>query len=341
MISNKRMICLLSERLSKVEQAILVAVLNSTIVALWKNYYGRYTGTEGALGTDLLDVEMLHVPDPRNVPVATADRLLVAFKLMSKRDIGRLVEEDLMDCHSYDRARELSARPLALSRELQQADRRELDDAVFELLGVTSAVERKKLVDRLHAETAAHFRAIRVTEIQKMEDRAKGGKTAFAADEQAADAWDAADLDDLVPLADWTGQQTSGTAVAKLDLPEQRPVRRGDDMYDESTVYFGKRSAAHVICPGRGAAELVARMAELGVSGEVRVPKADAAAIKLMDRLNARHAKAVARLTELAASRSGDAQQQEQIVAVLTRWFVQGRPGATAGSTEGETPTAY
>ena len=209
------------------------------------------------------------------------------------------------------------------------------------MLGVTSVAERKKLVDHLHAETAAHFRAIRVTEIQKMEDRAKGGKTAFAAAEQAADAWDAADLDDLMPLADWTRQQAGGTSVADLDLPEQRPVRLGEEMFDKSIVYFGKRSAAHVDCPGRGAAELVARLAELGVAGPVRVPKSDDAALKLLDGLNARHAKAVARLTELAASRSGDVQQQEQIVAVLMRWFVQGRPGAAADRTHEDLPIAY
>jgi hypothetical protein len=65
---------------------------------------------------------------------------------------------------------------------LRQPDRRQLDDAVFELLGVKSATQRKVLIDRLYAETAAHFRAIRVTEIQKMEDRAKGGKSRFTSD---------------------------------------------------------------------------------------------------------------------------------------------------------------
>ena len=63
------------------------------------------------------------------------------------------------------RALNLATRPLAFSQELRQLDRRELDDAVFELLAVASATERRLSIDRLYTETATHFRAIRSTEI--------------------------------------------------------------------------------------------------------------------------------------------------------------------------------
>ncbi len=76
------------------------------------------------------------MPDPRGVPPELAKRLADALERMGKRDVGRLVEEQLMDCHSPERARRLAAGPLVLSHELRQPDRRELDDAVFELLGV-------------------------------------------------------------------------------------------------------------------------------------------------------------------------------------------------------------
>mgnify|MGYP001037343977 CR=1 FL=1 len=64
---------------------------------------------------------------------------------------------------------------MKLPEELKQPDRRILDDAVFELLGVTGAKERSDLVDRLYEETTRHFRDVRITEIQKMEDRRTGG----------------------------------------------------------------------------------------------------------------------------------------------------------------------
>jgi hypothetical protein len=37
---------------------------------------------------------------------------------MGKRDVGRLVEEQLMDCHTPDRARKLAAGLLVFSHEL-------------------------------------------------------------------------------------------------------------------------------------------------------------------------------------------------------------------------------
>ena len=45
----------------------LPAVLNSTLFALFKTYYGRYAGTEGNLKTEVVDVKLLEVPDVRGV----------------------------------------------------------------------------------------------------------------------------------------------------------------------------------------------------------------------------------------------------------------------------------
>src|SRR5262249_22901972 len=157
----------------------------------------------GSLDTEVIDVELIDLPDPRGVSPDIAPRVLGAFKSMWKREIGRLVEDSLIDCHTYERALELAKRPVTLPQELTQSDRRDLDDAVFELLGVADAKERSRLVDRLYLETALHFRDVRVTEIQKMEDRRSGGSTKFAVADHAADAWDALDLTDVSPLAEW------------------------------------------------------------------------------------------------------------------------------------------
>src|SRR4029077_4041715 len=118
------------------------------------------------------------------------------------RSVGRLVEEQLMECHSPDRARRIAQGPLVLSRELTQPDRRALDEATFEMLGVTDPSRRKKLVDQLYVETALHFRNIRVVEIQKMEQRHKSANRHFSTDELSADLWDAAEIEDLTPLRD-------------------------------------------------------------------------------------------------------------------------------------------
>ena len=183
-----------------------MAILNSTLVGLFKTFYGRFAGTEGNLKTEVVDVNLLEVPDPRGISPDMAKRLTDALERMSQREVGRLVEEQLMDCHTPDRARRIAAGPLVLSDELHQRDRQDLDDAVFELLGVTDPQERADLVGRLYEATARHFRDIRVVEIEKMQQRAKSNNQRFSVHDLAADIWDAAELEDATPLAEWVKQ---------------------------------------------------------------------------------------------------------------------------------------
>jgi type I restriction-modification system DNA methylase subunit len=337
LICNHNLFDLSSDQLTKKEQLVLVAVLNSTLIGLFKTFYGRFAGTEGNLKTEVLDVNLIDVPDPRGVGEDIAKHLIEALHSMQRRTVGRLVEESFMDCHSYRRALELAERPIGLSDELNQPDRRQLDDAVFELLGVGNASERRILVDRLYAESASHFRAIRVTEIQKMEDRSHGGGSRFTAAEQAADAWDAIDLIDLAPLADWVRNHATGPS-REIMIPDERPVDLAmNSMFDHETVYFGKKRQEHVVCPSRGTAELLARMADLGVSGLQVLPVEDGPAKDLLEQLNQRHEAASARLKELVESRTSDPETQDEVFTVLERWFVLGRSQRPTIEPAGET----
>ena len=329
-IANCNLYDLSSTALNKSEQQVLIAILNSTFIGLFKTFYGRFAGTEGNLKTEIVDVNLIDVPDPRGADKSVVQRLVNALQAMTKRDVGRMVTESLMDCHSYERALELASRPLTLSQELRQLDRRELDDAVFELLGVSSAAERKSLIDRLYTETAAHFRAIRVTEIQKMQDRAKGEKQRFTAAEQAADTWDALDLTDLMPLQDWVRNHVTGT-TQEIPIPDERPVHLGTgSMFDQETVYFGKKRQQHIVCSSQGTAELLTRIADLGLSGLLDLPTDHNKATNLLDQVNERHNKACARFQELVESRTSDLDMQDQIFKILQRWFVLGRSRTNA-----------
>ncbi len=321
-----------AKELNKLEQQILVAIANSTLIGLFKTFYGRYAGTEGNLKTEVIDVNLIDVPDPRNVPESIAKKLVAAFRTMCKRQVGGLVEQSLKECHTYERARELASRKVVLPLELIQEDRRELDDAVFELLGVNDPKERSRWVDRLYEDTARHFRDVRVTEIQKMEDRRTGGSARFAIADHAADAWDALELSDLIPLAEWVAAHATGDCEV-VNIPTERPVAHASDsLFDKETVYFGRARREYMECQSCGEAQLVARMATLGVSGEVSVPKTDRAAKKLLSTLNVRHEKVTTRLRELAASRSSDRDTQDQVFQLLERWYVLGKPDLTGRS---------
>lgn len=69
---------------------VLTAVANSNLVAIFKTFYGRYAGTEGNLKTEVVDVNLLEIPDPRNAPKAIAKKLRDAFSQLCKRDTGSL-----------------------------------------------------------------------------------------------------------------------------------------------------------------------------------------------------------------------------------------------------------
>ncbi len=114
LICNHNLFDVGTTKLSQSESESLVAILNSTLVGLFKNFYGRYTGTEGYLKTEVVDVKLVEVPDPRGVSADLAKRLTDALERMSQRDVGRLVEEQLMDCHTPERARKLAAGPAGL-----------------------------------------------------------------------------------------------------------------------------------------------------------------------------------------------------------------------------------
>ncbi|HEY1343177.1 MAG TPA: N-6 DNA methylase [Bryobacteraceae bacterium] len=327
LICNHRLFDVASNRLADMEQRTLVAILNSTLVGLFKTFYGRYTGTEGSLDTEVIDVRLVDVPDPRGVPVELAKRLTDALHRMSQREVGRLVEEQLMDCHTPERARKLAAGPLVHAHELRQADRRDLDDAVFELLGVSDPAERAELIRRPHDATAQHFRDIRVVEIDKMVQRAKSETKRFSVHDLAADIWDAAELADSAPLADWLGRRPDCDAI--VNVPEERPaVLLDNPLFGDDTVYFGKGRKVHLSCSSRGQAELVAVLATLGVTGEVKIPETPSACVELQRQVNDRMERAQSRFLELARSRTGDERIREQLMEVLERWFALGREGA-------------
>ena len=133
----------------------LAAILNSTVVALAKQFYGRVHGREASLQLDVYAAESLPVPDPRFISPEIANRLLEAFASMQGRQLR------------------------ALDEELEEPDRRALDDAVLLLLGFSDAAERETALSNLYREISALYRSMREVEREVQVDRrtnALGGR---------------------------------------------------------------------------------------------------------------------------------------------------------------------
>jgi len=130
------------------EQA-LCGALNSTLVAMMKHLYGRWAGAEGNLKTEVIDVNMMLVPDPRGISPDSLSRIRNALAQMAQRTSPNL------------------------TAEFDFPDRHELDDAIFDLLGEKNARRRLEMRERLYEEMRQMYQAIRGKELQAIENKKK------------------------------------------------------------------------------------------------------------------------------------------------------------------------
>jgi hypothetical protein len=209
-------------------------------------------------------------------------------------------------------------------------DRRALDLAVFELVGINDAAAREKLCDELYYETAKHFRQIRIVEVQKQEQRAGTEGREFSTDDLAADLWDSLSSEDKQPLAEWIASETAEDVT--VNVPEgHASLPDASDMLDANTVFFrqstsGKAAVQPMALPSRAHAEMVHLLAQRGLHGAVRLPQTEKAAQSLQSGLTARLGALAAKANELARSRTGDEKRATDLARLLEFWMIHGKP---------------
>ena len=195
-----------------VDPKLLWATLNSTIVMLSKHQFGRGAGIEGYLDTQVIDVNAMLVPDIRLASQEAAERAVAACEQMSRRNARRyLYEEFTLD------------------------DRRELDDATLEILGIEDADQRTAFRDRLYKDVTELQQAIREREIIAQRDRLRSTQRDAAAPQYVADElWreHEANLDLLQFPEDFVTRPNEGEV---FDLPSGE-VEVGTAMMDAGTL---------------------------------------------------------------------------------------------------------
>jgi hypothetical protein len=332
LICNKRLFDIHPFELSEDQEMALQAILNSTLVGLFKFYFGRYVGTEGTMDTDVIDVNLLEIPDARLATKPVVKKLRDAFIKLCQRDTQHFVEEEFLECQRSERAKKLAEKPIGLPIELTMPDRRALDLAVFELLGVSDAAEREKLCDALYHETTAHFRHNRILDIQKQEQRAGTDGREFRTDELAADLWDSLPSADKQPLVEWIAAQVKASDGFTVDVPEGHAnLPDATDMLDANTIFFrhfkgGKAGAPPLALPSRAHAEMVFALARRNIHGALPLPISEKAAQAMQAGLTQRLIALAAKADELARSRTGDEKRATELAALLEFWLVHGKP---------------
>jgi methylase of polypeptide subunit release factors len=209
LIPNCRMYDLFLE--PNIDAELLAGVLNSTLVAITKFLFGRPVGREGSLDTEVVDVNMMLVPDVRGIRPEVSQRVKGALGDMRGRDSKTLLEE------------------------FGFAHRQRLDDATLELLGVSGVDERKELRRELYSQIDILYKEIREVELKKQVERRETARRDRASPHTIAEEiWQEFDKSTLrpfplafIPASEQTEQVTIPAGKPKVldDLFEKGAVR--------------------------------------------------------------------------------------------------------------------
>ena len=289
-----------------VEPRLLWATLNSTIVAISKHQFGRGAGIEGNLDTHVIDVNVMLLPDIRTASPEAAARAVAACERMSLRDARRyLYEEFTLD------------------------DRRELDDATLEILGIEDADERTALRERLYRDVKELQQAIRRREKIAQRDRRRSSQRDASSPQFIADElWlehesnlnllqfpedfvvrpNEGDILDLSP-----GEVEIGEALFSTgNLLRAGTIRvggRDGEVIDVGTLHRGRFLEALSLCHR---------------TGQVRLPGDDTCADAVTS-FNEYRRELRDRCSQLAQERTSDQRRQRVITNALLRKALQWR----------------
>ena len=282
------------------------AALNSTMVALSKHQFGRAAGIEGNLKTEVVDVNMMLVPDVRKASPEASAQAIDACERISQRNAKRfLYEEFALD------------------------DRRDLDDAVLQILGFEDADERAALRDRLYRDVTDLQQAIREREIIAQRDRAKASRRGELSSQDIANELWAEHRTELALLQFPEDFVLLSREGEPFDLP-QGEVEVGIALIDTGgllkagTIRVGGPNGEIMEVGSVSRARYLEALALCRHSGQVRLP-ADERCDEAVSAFDQYRIELRRRCSELADTRTRDQRRQQAIVNALLRRALQWR----------------
>jgi len=277
------------------EGLALAAILNSTITVLFKHQYGRSNVGESTLKTEVVDVRMMKIVDPRGLSGNIRQRLSHALERLAQREIGYVQDE------------------------IEQPDRRALDDAVLEALGVRSPAKRAEILTDVYRYLGRWYRDNREVEVRTVRARHGRHRRRPTARDIAQEIWEGVDRSDIRRFPeDFHGPVRQfdtidllsprieiGTALmADGGLLASGQVRVGDRVYD-----LGSRERAdYVKCLGLA-----------GYLGQARVPSDTELSERAVTEYMHYRQRLERTFTLLAQERTQDQRLAHQIVDELMR----------------------
>jgi hypothetical protein len=264
----------------------------------------------------VVDVKMMPVPDPRRTNQRILGRLHSALDGIGNRQIQPFLEMAFAGCKSYKQALALKDSPVVLPEELMAADRRELDDAALELIGIRDAEERASVRERLYCDVALFYRQVRLLELQAIENKKRANKGGMAsAREVAREIFESLEpaqvrrfpgdfLPDREPLD-------------TVELPEGKAkLYDRSDFYDANALAIGK---SKITLRHRAQAEVAKLYSDLHLTGFIKLPVEKKSCDQQRRDWEHYAGEMLAVFRNLATERTDDEERQEAIIAELNR----------------------
>ncbi len=304
-----------------IEAQVMAGILNSSLVVFSKFQFGRPVGVEGNLKTEVVDVNMMLVPDPRVTSDEQRNRVAKAFNKMKKRSALQFLSERRLREMAYKQAgkeRELSE--LSDVCELDMPDRKELDDAVLELLGVKDEKRRQKLINELYSHLRRFFESVRQKEEKAIANKKIAKRKGPARPSEIASLiYDEIAENEGGLLRHYDDFIDTNKPFDTFDLPHEGSPESVKDILSPHGVRFkkGKRELVFIKTKIEEQDVLVVLVASSGVRGLVRVPHEADEAARIYERYRRFINQRERRIRELIESRTADEDMQEKIYEAL------------------------
>jgi hypothetical protein len=292
-------------------------ILNSSWSLLSSLQYGRPVGNEGNWSTMVVDANLMLVPNPINTAIKLCEQVASAFRMLAKRPAMQFLAERRMREMAFAKAgRKTELESLSNLSELDMPDRRDLDEAVLEMLGVKDRRDRSNLIERLYAYLREFFEQVRQKEEKAIVNKNTSKRKSASPSELAGQVL--AELKDkygylLRPYSDFVDVSKP---FSTYDLPTDGAAELHHDLFaDQGSVRFtkGRKPLAMITTKAPAQAALIVLIAEHGVRGLVRIP------LKSEDcqTLHKTYARLIEdraqRIRNIVDERTGDPDLQEEI----------------------------
>jgi len=292
----------------------LVGLLNSTLVAFFKQFYGRQAGMEGTLEVMVIDANMLLVPDIRRSSRLVLEALETGVEDLARREIGAFLEDAFTEMVPLQSLAKLEATPPALPQELRQADREQLDCAVLRLIGVPDA-EIPPLLQRIYQETTLVYRRGRVLDIRTAANKRSAKKGSSATPHEIAESIMESLPSGLLQLypADFLADSEPADHYS---LPDGH-ARLVEDMFHHPRLKF---KGDEIEFRHRPQAELALALHESGLSGPLTLPVDPDRCLEINRRWRTYREGLTGRFQEEVAQRTPDEEKAGAALKLLLRW---------------------